>query len=79
MKRRVSLPVESFDGHTPPGASWGGTYLGDLGNPVLTHKPGAAGDGIQVLSSKWVTSPGRNAKRGIKPFASKQTANGEIG
>lgn len=73
MKRRVTFRVESLDGRILPGASSGGTYLGDLGNPVLTDKPGASGDGIQVLSSKWLTTPGTNAKRGIKLFGSKLT------
>jgi len=52
MKRRVTFRVESLDGRILPGASSGGTYLGDLGNPVLTSKPSVVGDAIQVLSSK---------------------------
>ena len=78
MKRRVTFRVESLDGRILPGASSGGTYLGDLGNPVLTDKPGTSGDGIQVLSSKWTTHPGTNAKRGIKLFGCKPTPRGGL-
>jgi hypothetical protein len=75
MKRRVTLRVESVDGRILPGASSGGTYLGDLGNPVVTDKPGGAGNGIQVLSSKWVINAGTNAKGGIRLFGSKPAAS----
>jgi hypothetical protein len=72
MKRRVTFRVESLDGRILPGASSGGTYLGDLGHPVLTSRPGIAGDGIQVLSSK----PG-NVGEGIQFFGSKPGGRGE--
>jgi len=71
---RVVSRVESQDRRILPGASSGGTYLGDLGNPVLTDLPGGSGDGIQVLSSKWATSSGTKSKSRIKAFTSKLTA-----
>jgi hypothetical protein len=76
MKRRVTLPLETLEGRILPGASSGGTYLGDLGNPVLTYRPDRAGDGIQVLSSKSATCPGSNMIGRMKRFGSKPAPSG---
>jgi hypothetical protein len=74
--KRVTFRVESRDGFILPGASSGGTYLGDLGNPVLSDKPGGAGNGVQVLSSKWATNSGSSTKGRIKLLGSRPTASG---
>jgi len=63
---KSGLQVESLVGRILPGESPGGTYLGDLGSPVLTDKPGGTGDAIQVLSSKSAANLGANSKRRIK-------------